>query len=125
MPSEAEIKAAAPFHCLERFTSGSKPCSVICEYCERSAKDALEAAERARWQPIETAPKDGTPILVIRAGDDDPMEIAEWCVREHAHFEERPDGLYERVQDPPSEFWNGNAHRATHWQPLPSHPESK
>lgn len=84
----------------------------------------------SHWQPIETAPKDGTRILICRVADDvideiDEIEIAEWCVLEHSHFEEIGNGLFQKVMDKPCEFWNGNGHRATHWMPLPAPPEDR
>ena len=69
---------------------------------------ALEAAERARWQPIETAPKDATCVLLYDGDGTDPTvcfwhAIQGWTVRwDHEPFE-----------------------APTHWQPLPSPPESK
>lgn len=75
------------------------------------------------WRPIETAPKDGTRILIARAGDGiDEVEITEWYVSERSHFEPVEGDLYRRVQDEPYAFWNGNGHRATHWMPLPAPP---
>jgi len=90
------------------------------------AVQALQAApEGGEWRTIDSAPKDGTQILVARAGEEIGMgavEIVDWCVMENWHWEQVGDDLYRKVQDAPSEFWNGNGHRATHWMPLPAAP---
>ena len=67
------------------------------------AADALDAALKEReWQPIETAPKDGTPFIVWWPGGyADTM--ASW--REYLGF-----------------IGFGEPH-ATHWQPLPAPPK--
>ncbi len=80
----------------------------------------------SEWQPIETAPKDGTRILIARLGDDvgmDAIEITEWCVSRNYRYEpvEGTD-LFRRIEEN-YDFWNGNGHRATHWMPLPFPPE--
>jgi hypothetical protein len=71
---------------------------------------ALEAAARARWQPIETAPKDGTQILIydFEVG----FRVAEWMPI---------------VFGGPKGHWysGGNIYVPAHWQPLPSPLESK
>ena len=64
------------------------------------------------WRPIETAPKDGTPILV-------------W-VRKHQEvlivfYEER--GKFCWREYPEGDRWNKNL--VTHWQPLPEPPEEE
>jgi hypothetical protein len=77
------------------------------------------------WMTIDSAPKDGTRILIVRMVDgavDDEMEITEWCVREHFDWEQIEGDIWKKVPQPPYEFWNGNGHRATHWQPLPLPP---
>jgi hypothetical protein len=77
----------------------------------------------ADWMPIETAPKDGTRILVVNKDEGaDSIEITEWYSLGHDVYRERPDGLYERHHETYAEGWNGNGHRATHWQPLPPPP---
>ncbi len=57
------------------------------EYVLKATKAAIEAYEKAKWQPIETAPKDGTDILIINdskgtpeTGGTYPFEIgvAQW-----------------------------------------------
>lgn len=78
-------------------------------------------ATMGQWQPIESAPKDGTHILVVRAGENE-IEITEWCTQEHFRWEHVKDDLWRKIPEKPYEFWNGNGHRATHWMPLPAPP---
>jgi hypothetical protein len=73
------------------------------------------------WQPIETAPKDGSKILVFTIHGD--IEISKWCVINNYHYEDVGNGLYRKVFEPPTEFWNGN--QPTHWQPLPDPPKGE
>lgn len=65
-----------------------------------------QVANLTQWQPIETAPKDGTEILVCNHATLDIWfyHVASWM-----------DGL---------EWWNGDARvNPTHWMPLPQPPE--
>lgn len=97
-------------------------CGVQVALLDRLVSGAPEGGE---WRTIDSAPKDGTQILVARAGEEIGMgavEIVDWCVMENWHWEQVGDDLYRKVQDAPSEFWNGNGHRATHWMPLPAAP---
>ena len=74
------------------------------------------------WQPIETAPKDGTEILLCQAtdADGDPMSDESWgiSVQVAAWWEgERNWIVYcSMVRDPSLHF------TPTHWMPLPSNP---
>lgn len=81
----------------------------------------------SEWRDIETAPRDGTRILIARAGENvgcDEIEITEWYVVEVYHYEHVEGDLYRKVKGKASEGWNGNGHRATHWMPLPEPPEA-
>lgn len=65
------------------------------------------------WQPISTAPKDGTQILAYAKGpyrDERYYGVAEWAVPD-------PRGLGRRDDW----FWP-YAIRPTHWMPLPEPP---
>ena len=86
-----------------------------------SVRDAAEAQAHAalvevarKWRPIESAPKDGTRVLLYTAGGDgededrtiaegswgkDPWMVNTWCMEG-------------------GDFWPG----ATHWRPLPAPP---
>jgi hypothetical protein len=77
-----------------------------------------------RWQPIETAPKDGSPFLTYSADADDlsrsrmytvitPMLVMSWM-----HFDNKP-----RPIDEFGEFQDFHLYNPTHWMPLPSPPE--
>jgi hypothetical protein len=86
-----------------------------------------------KWRPIDTAPRDGTPILVAGGTyvDDGPST---WAIRypftgvRIAYWDATPDatGDYECWNGGPSgssydaEFW----HEPTHWMPLPDPPET-
>lgn len=71
----------------------------------------------SEWQKIETAPRDGTPILAYLAFEDEPVfDIIKW------------DGKPKY----PWRYVNNNAFHAlvsedipTHWQPLPAPPEGE
>lgn len=79
-----------------------------------------------RWQPIETAPKDGTHILICRVVDgclDGEMEITHWFEIERSTYEPIEGGMFRKVIHEPWRSWNGNGHRATHWMPLPEPPQ--
>lgn len=97
------------------------------------------------WQPIETAPKDGSPVLLCRPPHSDAHALhrwaslipAAWC----AYIDEddveqsesgfvTPDELFFNPYDP-AEYQraiNDGDHylieNATHWRPLPSPPHS-
>ncbi len=64
------------------------------------------------WQPIETAPKDGTTILICKPGMKTPW-MAKWEEMRRAPDRWSAIGLGRCPFDP------------THWMPLPSPPEDK
>ena len=63
------------------------------------------------WQPIETAPKDGTVILVALIKDGHVMRVSD-----ARHVKDL--GLYTR-------FGGEACHWRTHWMPLPDPPEAE
>lgn len=79
-----------------------------------------QAATRAAvpaWQPIETAPKDGTNVLLLnRAGN---MACGMWMESRGLGT-----GWFLRGGSGPDLFFNYH-HGPTHWMPLPPAPEEK
>jgi hypothetical protein len=71
-----------------------------------SVSRRLAALEGEKWQPIETAPKDGTKLLLVCA--DGWYFVGQWSDRANGHMNWN-DG----------EYTFGNL---THWQPLPPPP---
>lgn len=71
---------------------------------------ALENAQIPEWQPIETAPKDGTQFIV---SDGECIAIGEW-----ANYPEPID-----VFDPTCHGIFKDTDKITHWRPLPARPE--
>lgn len=82
---------------------------LLTEFAERIA--AL--AQQAQWQPIETAPKDGTFVLI---GFGDSVGEARWV--ENAWYWANND---------PGDSWGRPVyeHEATHWMPLPAPPQAE
>ena len=72
----------------------------------RRERDILR--ESMRWQPIETAPKHGSRVLIYRPGFNESMCVAWWRMT---------DGEWQPVHG--AGDWRGS----THWLPLPPPPE--
>ncbi|MEH0291804.1 hypothetical protein V6R98_02225 [Agrobacterium sp. CCNWLW71] len=105
---------------------GDTPADGVKHYGEaiRTARTALSAQVQdvAGWQPIETAPKDGTPVILwtVWVGDEispDPfseVQIGYWDhgndLPESHDFSRRPEWVVQRIGEP------------THWLPLPAAP---
>jgi len=88
---------------------------------EKEAKRRLAAMIVSPWQPIETAPRDGTKILVFHP--DMGVEITEWYEITQTNYVELEGGLYRKERAIFYAGWNNNGHHATHWQPLPEPPK--
>ena len=72
-------------------------------------KPKLSEADVMKWQPIETAPKDGTEILTVKHG---VMVINNW----HRCWMTR------KGQELVYNDWQWQS-KPTHWMPLPDPPE--
>jgi hypothetical protein len=68
--------------------------------------------DERQWQPIETAPKDGTRVLVFEATYG--MAVAAW----DSYWQ-----WVERGADYATEVWGNGTIEPTHWMPLPQPPE--
>lgn len=64
------------------------------------------------WQPIETAPKDGTGILAWDSYDDHTVVF--WSEKARAW-----------VLNVPGSYCADRTHTFTHWMPLPSSPQKE
>jgi hypothetical protein len=72
---------------------------------DRMLRTALSATGAAAWQPIETAPKDGSEILVARPGG------------------EFQSGGVDKDRWQRRAWWkSAGDNQPTHWQPLPAPP---
>lgn len=90
----------------ERFMSFATMNRIACQAFAQAIAEAEDRATRSRWQPIETAPKDGTACLVFDAFPS--FELGVMRVRSYDL------GAAKR---------GGNGwFVATHWQPLPEPP---
>lgn len=107
-----------------RYTDSRFPCIVFVgrgntvKQAEARVMDklAVHMAEQgstscAEWQPIETAPKDGTRIIVSKVNG--PV----WCNVNWRHMIRKPDRWDSFVGAVPFE--------PTHWMPLPEPPDTK
>lgn len=70
----------------------------------RLAAEVERLRDEREWRPIETAPKNGTEVLL-------------WCERRQGHFI----GVWDSSSDRWKSF--GNTIYATHWMPMPEPPD--
>ncbi|WP_315731715.1 MULTISPECIES: DUF551 domain-containing protein [unclassified Bradyrhizobium] len=81
----------------------------------------------SQWQPIETAPKDGAPILAYTPdGLNGPVQaVVYWYVHKGERFLETDIPEFYRREEWEHSWWEGagfSPFRATHWMPLPAPP---
>ncbi len=95
---------------------------IASEENARELRALADELEHWDWQPIETAPHDGSWILGINNRGN--MAVIIWSESARNHF-----GTYTRGWIHPfssgdlSSFWNGGCGSvATHWRPLPKPP---
>ncbi len=92
-----------------------------------AAATRLSAVEKQlQWQPISTAPKDGTPVLLAWTWSTDihsgaEVVLARWICRKHSHLSRHRDCPNESDCDMGWDHYDGTM---THWMPLPSSPPS-
>lgn len=85
----------------------------------------------SEWQPIETAPRDGSRLLLSGRGSYDPfwdtkspmpfiVATGQWWEYSFEDFEEVGDGSYRKIEKKRGQ-WRANASffQPTHWMPLP------
>lgn len=113
MRSASEAIKTPALECLEELLAALGCTSVNAALAEvRSLRSATAPA----WQPIETAPRDGTDVLLTVIGDDGygEIDVGSWGFIEKSDW----DGSdvigwlsnYGRIEEP------------THWMPLPALP---
>ena len=117
MPTDAQIEAA---HAVLR----ERKCFGLWE----DLAAALEVFERAAWQPIATAPKDGTPIQARIPGHGEDNIIAWWGGLVGEGGEECSAWTVADDQEPPDCWTDGvcwavnedglPSAQPTHWKPL-------
>lgn len=114
MPTEREIEAGAKAVCRKFAKVGScgraEEFKGKCERCREYSSIALEAAERERWQPIETAPKDETHIIAVDTKGD--QWLVYWRGANHLPHQDKP-GWFQGI-------WR--IKELTHWMPLRKSP---
>jgi len=116
MPSEKEIDAIMPIleDCFGILGSGNVSFK---ESIHLTAKLVLQAAEKVRWQPIETAPKDSTDILVFVETASVPIvHIARWEVGD----ENFGVGWWSYTHNSVGQEMLTGFKYPTHWMPLPA-----
>lgn len=76
-----------------------------------------------QWQPIDTAPQDGTRVLVVYSTKIGPrVEIGQWTDERH-HSRPQPHWTSGLAQ-----IWGvvvARKNPPTHWMPLPSPPQAQ
>jgi hypothetical protein len=113
--SEMLLERADAASEIERLRAGGcardQTTTQFCAEAAAMSKEIERLRAASQWQPIKTAPKDGTQIIVIDATNDQQWvafwSTSAWVGGAWIPYENRSDTI---------------SISATHWQPLPSPP---
>lgn len=97
---------------------GCKKCQAQIGRCDLDAEAFWNRRHQSDWQPISTAPKDGTPFLILGMNDGEFWEVPEVAYWESDMPYEGTPGFVEYGNASDGTYWN-----PTHWMPLPPKPE--
>ena len=79
------------------------------------------------WQAIETAPKDGTKVLIVN--DEGAMDVAgyveQWNERTEFVRKAKDGDVYRTVREEIGYWDTDTAYCPTHWMPLPEAPNAE
>lgn len=73
------------------------------------------------WQPIETAPKDGSKVLTARGDGDKCRAVISWWNEDKYAKDPRP--YWECHEQRYLGVWWARTNPPTHWMPLPPPPK--
>ena len=76
------------------------------------------------WQPIETAPKDGTLVLIYNTLNNGTITSIDGKIAV-ARYSHQHDGLEESLWEYGTYYSGAYLISATHWMPLPQPPEGQ
>ena len=92
---------------------------VLIEECERLRADLTALRASLQWQPIETAPRDGMPVLLYYVNPGGQSEMGMWRSEIRVgRGEVRQGWRYLRSHSATYDL----DHQPTHWMPLPAPP---
>ncbi len=87
----------------------------------RAMLAAAPSTKEPGWLPIESAPKDGSRILIHTPNSRHKVQEAWWAIP----YEGTPDGWWSTPTSPTGRGYMILPEAATHWQPLPAAPSTK
>lgn len=77
-----------------------------------------------KWQPIETAPKDGTKVLIVN--DEGAIDVAgyfeQWNESKEFVRTAKDGDVYRTLREECGYWCTDTAYCPTHWMPLPEAP---
>lgn len=123
---DGEEIGPAMAHVAEGLRKFSSAVDRMADIYYRYSEERTSAPATAGWQPIETAPKDGTQVLLCQATDagGNPIEplgifcqVAAWWQEEEDPNEPGEWIVYCSIPAEPKLFFD-----PTHWMPLPPNP---
>jgi hypothetical protein len=76
--------------------------------------------EATQWQPIGTAPKDGSMLFLWSMG----IHQGSWCIDEGYSGDEEP-SWFDNSRDSFTTGYSASPLNPTHWMPLPEPPKDK